>query len=143
MTNQELHLRAVTLAEEYLSTEGQLLLVLIEMRKRGKAATLSDTIAWMAEEVEKRYSPEKRAVRVSSRKTVKPVSPGRHPIPAPVRHAVIKRQGFRCAYKTNGTRCSQRRWLDFHHVTPVLRGGLNVATNLVLLCQAHHQGRHP
>jgi len=229
MTNQELHLRAVTLAKEYLSTEGQLLLVLIEMRKRrafseyaqsnifeycltslklsrsqayyfksvaekseavselnpksqvrdkikpiarelaemrvgidddtqkrlkllqdvlsqkrGNAASLSDTIAWLAEEAEIRHSPEKKAARVSSRKTVKPASPGRHPIPAPVKHAVIRRQGFRCAYRDKeNKRCSQRRWLDFHHVTPVLRGGLNVATNLVLLCREHHQARHP
>jgi len=109
-------------------------------QKRGKAASLSDTIAWMAEEVEKRHSPEKRAARVSSRKAVKPALPGRHPIPAPVKHAVIRRQGFRCAYKANGTQCSQRRWLDFHHLTPVSRGGLNQASNLVLLCRVHHQG---
>jgi len=111
-------------------------------QKRGKAATLADTIAWLAEDAEKRHSPEQKAQRVSFRKPMKPASPGRHAIPAKVKHAVIRRQGFQCAYRNKTSRCSQRRFLDFHHLTPVSGGGLNLATNLVLLCKEHHHGRH-
>lgn len=74
---------------------------------------------------------------------------GRH-IPAAVRRAVATRDGERCSYvDASGRRCSETHRLEFHHVTPFARGGLDTSSNLTLRCRAHNDlpaeadfGRH-
>ena len=113
-------------------------------QKLGKAASLQDVIKWMAKECREKFDPERKAERakgkiVSSGNYI----PGRHPIPAHVRHEAVRRDGNQCTYVSpEGRRCSQKRWLHFHHIIEVSKGGPNVASNIRLLCNAHHKLEH-
>jgi len=61
-------------------------------------------------------------------------------IPAPVRRAVRKRDGDRCAFVSeSGKRCESRTRLECHHEDPFARGGPATADNTRLLCAAHNQ----
>jgi predicted HNH restriction endonuclease len=42
----------------------------------------------------------------------------------------------------SGKRCSEKRWLEIHHIMPVAEGGVNELENLALVCRAHHQFLH-
>lgn len=118
-------------------------------QKLGKPATLSDVVAWAAKVTREKFDPVKKAIRsefrtVSSgnRKTSIP-KPGRHAIAASIRHEVVRKTGMQCDYKSSdGRRCLQKRWLQFHHLIPVANGGLNTAQNLRLLCNQHHTAIH-
>jgi hypothetical protein len=115
-------------------------------QKLRRAASLKDVIAWAAQVTREKFDPEKKAERsakrISSRKPPRPQS-GRHPIPASVKHEVVQRQGRRCTFiGPEGRRCEQRRWLHFHHLIPVARGGLNTPSNLELRGSAHHALAH-
>jgi len=67
----------------------------------------------------------------------------RMPIPAAVRHEVVREQGAQCSFtSTDNRRCEKRRWLDLHHRTPVAHGGGNFAHNLTFLCAQHHRAVH-
>jgi hypothetical protein len=56
-----------------------------------------------------------------------------------VRQAVWARDGGRCAFvSTDGRRCADERFLEFHHVVPYARGGPSTADNIELRCRAHN-----
>jgi 5-methylcytosine-specific restriction endonuclease McrA len=59
--------------------------------------------------------------------------------PAAVRREVWTRDGARCAYIGTHGRCSERNFLQLHHVKPFAEGGPTNASNLELRCQAHNQ----
>jgi 5-methylcytosine-specific restriction endonuclease McrA len=60
-----------------------------------------------------------------------------------VRHVVMLRDAGQCTeVDGRGIQCSQKRWLDFHHVVPKSQGGRDTAENLRLLCRAHHREIH-
>jgi hypothetical protein len=64
-------------------------------------------------------------------------------IPASLVHAVRRRDHGQCTYRSSqGVRCSQRRWLEIHHVQPLAQGGQNKLENLRLICRGHHQVLH-
>ena len=115
-------------------------------QKLRRSASLADVIAWAAKETREKHDPEKKAERsatkVSLRKFPSP-RPGRHPIPAKVKHEVVLRDGNRCSFRLpEGKPCGQKRWTELHHLIPVSRGGLNEAHNLKFLCSAHHRATH-
>jgi 5-methylcytosine-specific restriction endonuclease McrA len=61
-------------------------------------------------------------------------------IPAAVRRAVSDRDGDRCRFVDgNGRRCSERRWLEFHHRHPYAAGGDHGLANVSLLCRQHNR----
>ncbi len=64
-------------------------------------------------------------------------SESRH-IPASVRREVWKRDGGRCAFVGGSGRCTERGFLEFHHVKPYADGGATVVENLELRCRAHN-----
>ena len=69
--------------------------------------------------------------------------PGRTPLRATLRHQVIKHYANQCSHTdAHGRRCPEKRWLDIHHVIPVAKGGLNLLSNLRLLCSRHHAALH-
>ena len=74
----------------------------------------------------------------------RPRSPGsrvvasRH-IPASVRRAVWVRDGARCAFVGASGRCTERGFLELHHVVPYARGGAATEGNIQLRCRAHNQ----
>jgi len=66
------------------------------------------------------------------------VAGSRH-IPAEVRRAVWMRDGGQCAFVAhNGRRCTERAFLEFHHVAPYSAGGEATVENIQLRCRAHN-----
>lgn len=64
-------------------------------------------------------------------------------LPASLAQELIQRDQGRCVgLNPDGTRCENRRWLDFHHIIPRRDGGPDTAENLVTLCRGHHQLIH-
>jgi hypothetical protein len=61
-------------------------------------------------------------------------------IPADVQRRVWERDGGRCAFVgRDGRRCEERHFLEYHHVSPWIIGGLPTAANVALRCRAHNQ----
>jgi hypothetical protein len=61
-------------------------------------------------------------------------------VPSAVKREVVARDGNQCAFaSTAGRRCSERRWLQFHHVKPWMAGGPTTVENIQLRCRAHNQ----
>lgn len=126
--------------------------------KKSRAASLEETLQEVLRFYLERKDPEERAKRVIARKGMVPRNPPkpnsstrslrftgtvREPIPATVLHQVRFRDRGSCQYKMpSGESCGARRWLQIHHRVPVSAGGKNTLTNLVSLCQAHHQAHH-
>jgi 5-methylcytosine-specific restriction endonuclease McrA len=66
-----------------------------------------------------------------------PKSGSRH-IPTGVRREVWKRDGGQCAFMGAEGRCTERGFLEFHHVKPYAAGGTAEAQNIQLRCRAHN-----
>jgi hypothetical protein len=61
-------------------------------------------------------------------------------IPSDVQRAVWLRDGGRCAFVgRNGHRCTERTFLEFHHIRPYALGGLATVENIALRCRRHNQ----
>lgn len=57
-----------------------------------------------------------------------------------VRRMVWERDGGRCAFvSASGHRCSERSYLEFHHVVPHALGGPATVENIALRCRRHNQ----
>src|SRR5687768_16700960 len=65
-------------------------------------------------------------------------SPGSRHVPAAVRREVWKRDGGQCAFVGDARRCTERGFLELHHVIPFADGGPTTAENLQLRCRAHN-----
>lgn len=69
-----------------------------------------------------------------------PATPGSRHIPAAVRRQVWKRDGGRCGFVGRlGLRCTERGFLEFHHLEPFATGGAATADNIALRCRQHTQ----
>ncbi|MCI0588670.1 MAG: HNH endonuclease [Planctomycetes bacterium] len=55
-------------------------------------------------------------------------------LPPKLRRAVLLRDGHRCVVPG----CTNRLWLEVHHLIPRAAGGSNEAGNLATLCSTHH-----
>ena len=62
---------------------------------------------------------------------------GRH-VPAAVKREVWERDGGQCAFVGTTGRCTERGFLEYHHVVPFADGGATTAPNLELRCRAHN-----
>jgi hypothetical protein len=63
---------------------------------------------------------------------------GSRDIPAHVRRTVWKRDGGQCAFHGRVGRCTERRFLEWHHVQPFGYQGPAVVENISLRCRAHN-----
>jgi 5-methylcytosine-specific restriction endonuclease McrA len=59
-------------------------------------------------------------------------------IPAAIKRAVWARDGGQCAFVGVHGRCSERAFLEYHHVVPFADGGLTTVENIQLRCRAHN-----
>jgi 5-methylcytosine-specific restriction endonuclease McrA len=66
------------------------------------------------------------------------VTQSRH-IPSAVKRAVWHRDAARCAFVGVEGRCTERGFLEFHHVVPYASGGAATEENIYLRCRAHNQ----
>jgi 5-methylcytosine-specific restriction endonuclease McrA len=61
-------------------------------------------------------------------------------VPQAVRRAVWRRDGGQCGYvSTEGRRCTERTFLEFHHQRAYSKGGLATVDNIALRCRRHNQ----
>ncbi len=67
-------------------------------------------------------------------------APDSRHVPAEVKRAVWLRDLGRCAFVgTNGRRCDERAFVEFHHLRPFAAGGEATAANVQLRCRRHNQ----
>jgi 5-methylcytosine-specific restriction endonuclease McrA len=74
--------------------------------------------------------------------TVPGHSNSQKPLLAQTKHQVNLRDQGQCTFVSDGNRCENQRWIEFHHVVPRSKGGSNNLENLVTLCSAHHRMQH-
>jgi len=82
----------------------------------------------------------RRPIRPGTDKDVRePVLGSRH-VPREVKDAVSRRDADQCAYVSRaGKRCTERTFLEFHHVRPYAKGGPATVENISLRCRRHNQ----
>ena len=78
----------------------------------------------------------RHAATLRSRSTNRTSNTGRH-VAAAVKREVWARDGGQCAFVGAAGRCSERGFLEYHHVIPFADGGATDAGNLQLRCRAH------
>lgn len=112
--------------------------------KNKKAASLEETLEALVEAYLEKEDPLRKAERVWKSKEASPnkVPKSSRYIPAPLKHEIYLRDQAQCTHEQNGKRCSERRWLDIHHILPRSRGGSDTPENLTTLCKGHHQVLH-
>lgn len=91
------------------------------------AVVFERALAALREQLEK----QKCASTLQPREPHPGASGSRH-IPAAVRREVWRRDGGRCAFVGSRGRCSERGFLEFHHLVPFAAGGAPDANNIEL-----------
>jgi hypothetical protein len=82
---------------------------------------------------------QKRFAAVEKPRPAGPQRPGARTIPAEVKRKVWLRDLGRCAFVgSSGRRCSERGFLEFHHVQPYALGGEATLANIELRCRSHN-----
>jgi 5-methylcytosine-specific restriction endonuclease McrA len=80
-----------------------------------------------------------KVARVPRPRKAAPASSRTRCIPADVRRAVWTRDGGQCAFVGECGRCTERGFLELHHVVPFAEGGAATVENIQLRCRAHNQ----
>lgn len=97
-------------------------------------AVLDRALTTLIEDLERR-----RFAATASPRTLRPSKAGSRQIPAAVRREVWRRDEGRCAFVGPHGRCTERGFLEFHHVQPYAAGGAATVENVVLHCKRHNQ----
>ena len=84
--------------------------------------------------------PRPRPIRPGTDRQLRtPIVPTRD-VPRHVQRAVCERDGDRCAFVSrDGHRCTERAFLEFHHILPYAKGGLATVENITPRCRRHNQ----
>jgi hypothetical protein len=83
--------------------------------------------------------PRPRPIRPGTDSLRTPIVPSRD-LPRHVQRAVCQRDGDQCAFVSgDGHRCTERTFLEFHHILPHAKGGLATVENISLRCRRHNQ----
>jgi HNH endonuclease len=80
---------------------------------------------------------DRHAASSKPRATHRTSNTGRH-VAAAVKREVWARDGGQCAFVGASGRCTERGFLEYHHVIPFADGGKTDASNLQLRCRAHN-----
>jgi hypothetical protein len=97
------------------------------------AAIVERALALLVEDLER-----KKLAAVKRPRQRSAPAPGSRHVPAAVRREVWARDEGRCAFVGNAGRCTERGFLEFHHVVPFGDGGATDPANLQLRCRAHN-----
>jgi 5-methylcytosine-specific restriction endonuclease McrA len=97
------------------------------------AQVIERALALLVQDLERKKSATVRNPRAASR----PRTGSRH-VPSAVRREVWHRDGGQCAFVGAAGRCTERGFLELHHVIPFADGGASDAANLQLRCRAHN-----
>jgi hypothetical protein len=110
------------------------------------AAIFDRALSLLLEKVEKT-----KVAQTTKPRTPRPIRPGtdwqvRTPVLAPrdiprqVQRAAWRRDGGQCGFVApDGHRCTERTFLEFHHIRPYALGGLATVENISLRCRRHNQ----
>ena len=79
-----------------------------------------------------------RHAAVDRPRAAQPGSSRTRSVPAAVQRAVWARDEGRCAFVGGAGRCTERGFLEYHHVVPFADGGETTVENLELRCRAHN-----
>jgi hypothetical protein len=109
-------------------------------------AVFDRAIALLLERVEKEKlgaATKPRAPRAIRPGADSPVSSGRltsRHTPSHVRRSAWQHDGGQCAFVSKeGRRCTERAFLEFHHIRPYALGGPTSTENISLRCRRHNQ----
>jgi len=80
-----------------------------------------------------------KLAQVSRPRQPRGATAGSRHIPATVRRAVWERDEGQCAFTGTRGRCTERGFLEFHHILPFADGGSATVENIQLRCRAHNQ----
>ena len=106
-------------------------------QKRQKPSSLEEVLLEVASHYLKRHDPIEKAKRALG------VRPAQENSPTHAKHTLALRDQGQCTFRyPDGKRCSERRWLDRHHLKSISEGGQNTIENLTTLCRAHHRYLH-
>jgi 5-methylcytosine-specific restriction endonuclease McrA len=121
-------------------------------QKTSKPCSLEEAIDYLSDSFLKQNDPVQKAERILSKRTQENFKLSsriknnaenkRLPIPSGLKHEVNQRDRQQCTYIHNGSRCSNQRWLQLHHIKPIAIGGENKINNLTTLCSGHHKFIH-
>jgi len=118
------------------------------LRSDRDPATLFDRgITLLLEKVERtrlgktrKPRPPRPVIRRAADDDIRTPPPDDPYMPAAVRRAVWERDGGRCAFVSkDGRRCTECRFLEFHHLVARARGGRATVENISLRCRRHNQ----
>ena len=110
------------------------------------AAIVDQALTLLLEKVEK--AKLGKAIRPRKSRPIRPATDSSQPTPAlasrdipnAVQRAVCERDGDQCAYVSkDGHRCTERTFLEFHHIVPYALGGPATVDNISLRCRRHNQ----
>jgi hypothetical protein len=93
-------------------------------------------------ELRQRLEARRFAQTKAPRKTSVPVeaTPSSRYVPAAIRRTAYERDGGRCRFvDTQGTRCPERHYLEYHHRYPFGLGGGHDLDNICLMCEPHNR----
>jgi hypothetical protein len=86
---------------------------------------------------------EKTKLGATAKARPRPIRPGadrQRDIPSHVQRAVSQRDGGQCGFVSKGGhRCTERAFLEFHHIRPYALGGSATVENISLRCRRHNQ----
>jgi len=78
--------------------------------------------------------------RETDNEDIRTPPPPSRDVPRAVKRAVWKRDGGRCAFvSVEGRRCTQREFLEYHHVQAYAKQGPATVANISLRCRRHNQ----
>ena len=114
----------------------------VESQRTGKPCSFSDAILAMGKLYLDKKDPVKKAERNIGKPVKKRVALRRKP-PAQTQHALQLRDEGQCVFvRSDGKRCSMRKWLATHHEHEWAEGGNHDLPNLGLYCFYHHKYLH-
>jgi len=106
-------------------------------------AIVERAIGVLLEKVEKAKrgaAARPRPIRPGTDDLLRTPLPASRDIPRSVKRGSSRRDRDQCAYVApNGTRCTERTFLEFHHLEPHAKGGLATVDNISLRCRRHNQ----
>jgi hypothetical protein len=116
-----------------------------EITSGDPAAIFDRALTLLLEKVEKTKvpavdKPRARSIRPETdREAENGRLPSRH-IANDVKRTVWQREAGQCAFvSAMGHRCTERTFLEFHHIQPYARGGPATAANVSLRCRRHNR----
>ncbi len=81
-----------------------------------------------------------KSLSTSKTEKGKPSNKNSRYLPVALKREILNRDNLQCSYiSPDGTRCTQKHYLNFDHIQPSALGGKSIGENLRVLCSAHNQ----